>query len=232
MHQLAFDLGHRPALGRADFLIAPCNADAVAWIDRWPDWPAPALIIHGPASGGKSHLAAVWAARSDALRIPAEKLSTGDARTLFESAPHLVFDHLDPWIGDARAETALFHIYNLAKEHGRSLLVTMRTPPAQHDFALPDLASRLRAAPAAPIQAPDDTLLASLLVKLFADRQLQVNVDVIQYILPRMERSFAAAHDIVARADALALAEKRNIAVPLIRDILSRMADTQIQLPY
>jgi chromosomal replication initiation ATPase DnaA len=223
--QLAFDLGHRPALGRDDFLLAPSNADAVAWIDLWPAWPAPALILHGPAASGKSHLAAVWAARSGAMRVPAEKLAEGDARAVFESAPHIVFDHIDPWIGDATAETALFHIYNLAREHKRSLLLTMRTAPVRHSFALADLASRLRAAPAASIHAPDDTLLAALLVKLFADRQLQVTADAVQYILPRMERSFAAAHDIVARADALALAEKRNIAVPLLRDVLSRMAD-------
>ncbi len=222
--QLAFDLGHRPALGREDFLIAPCNRDAVAWIDLWPDWPAPALIIHGPAASGKSHLAAVWAARSGAVRVPCERLAAGDPRVLFDLGPHLVFDSIDPWIGDRAAETALFHLYNMAREHGHSLLLTMRSAPARHGFALADLASRLRAAPAAVIQAPDDTLLASLLVKLFGDRQLQPGEDVIHYILPRMERSFAAAHDIVARADRAALSEKRNISIPLVRDVLSRMA--------
>ena len=39
--QLPLDLGHRPALGREDFLVAPSNQGAVAWIDRWPDWPGP-----------------------------------------------------------------------------------------------------------------------------------------------------------------------------------------------
>ncbi len=62
--QLALDFGHRPALGREDFLVAPCNEDAVAWVDRWPDWPGPALVIHGPAGCGKTHLAQVWRRRS------------------------------------------------------------------------------------------------------------------------------------------------------------------------
>ena len=223
--QLAFDLGHRSASGREDFLLAPSNRDAVAWIDLWPDWPGPALVLHGPAASGKSHLAAVWAERSHAVYIPPETLPSGDARALFAAGPHLVFDHIDPWIGDIEAETTLFHIYNMAREQRRFLLVTMRTPPVLHRFALADLASRLRGSPAAAIQAPDDTLLAALLVKLFADRQLQVGEDVILYILPRMERSFSAAQDIVAHADALALSQKRNISVPLLRDVLSRMAD-------
>lgn len=219
--QLTFDLGHRAALGREDFLVAPCNQDAVAWIDLWPQWPAPLLILHGPAASGKSHLAAVWAARNGGVRIPPDRLATHDAHALSGFGPHLVIDHPDPWIGDLAAETTLFHLYNLMREDGRSLLMTMRTPPIRLDFALPDLASRLRAAPSVNIQPPDDALLAALLVKLFADRQLQTGQDVIQYIIPRIERSFAAVRDLVERADRLALAEKRNIAIPLIRQILS-----------
>ncbi|MEC7028278.1 MAG: DNA replication protein, partial [Pseudomonadota bacterium] len=72
----------------------------------------------------------------------------------------------------------------------------------------------------AAIHPPDDTLLAVLLVKLFADRQLQIGADVLNYILPRMERSFAAAYELVEAADKLALAEKRGISVPLVRRVL------------
>ncbi len=218
--QLALDLGHRSASGREDFLIAPSNADAVSWIDLWPAWPGPALILHGPAACGKSHLAAVWAESSGAARVLPESLTTRDARDLFAAGPHLVVDGLDPVIGDRAAETVLFHLYNMAREHGRGLLVTMRAAPVRQAFALPDLASRLRAAPAAAIQPPDDTLLAALLVKLFADRQLHVGEDVLHYILPRVERSFAAARDLVARADAKALAERRGISIPLLRTLL------------
>ena len=58
--QLAFDLPHRPASGRDDFLVTPSNAKAVALIDLWPNWPSNTLILLGPAGSGKSHLAAVW----------------------------------------------------------------------------------------------------------------------------------------------------------------------------
>lgn len=222
--QITFDLGHRTAHGRDDFLIAPCNRDAVAWVDRWPDWPAPALVLHGPAACGKTHLAAVWAEKNKAAFIGAPDLRDKDAARIAALAEHLVIDRFDPWCGDRVVETKLFHIYNIMKETGRSLLLTARMAPAQAGFVLPDLASRLRAAPAAGIAAPDDSLLAAILVKLFSDRQLQVGEDVISYILPRMERSFAAALDIVERADRLALAEKRNIAIPLLRQVMLQMA--------
>lgn len=219
--QIPFDLGHRTALGREDFLVAPCNQDAVGWVDRWPGWPATALVLYGPAASGKTHLAAVWKNQAESAWVEAAALGSQDANELAAQADHLVIDQLDPWIGDRAAETTLFHLYNLMKGRGTSLLITMRSAPGQIEFTIPDLASRLRAAPAVSIQPPDETLLAALLVKLFADRQLNVGADVIAYILPRMERSFAAARDIVAQADHLALAEKKPVTIPLVRQILS-----------
>ncbi|MDB5491538.1 MAG: Chromosomal replication initiator protein DnaA [Micavibrio sp.] len=218
--QIPLDLGHRIALGREDFLIAPCNQDAVGWIDRWPAWPAPALILQGPPASGKTHLGAVWKNTTDAAWVDAAVLSGADANDLCGSG-HVVVDHFDPWIGDRDAETTLFHLYNTMKDRGTTLLLTMRTAPGQIGFSLPDLSSRLRAAPVASIQAPDDTLLAALLVKLFADRQLQIATDVLTYVLPRMDRSFAAARDVVDRADRLALAEKKAVTVPLMRQVLA-----------
>lgn len=225
--QIAFDLGHRPAHGRQDFLVAPSNRDAVAWIDLWPDWPAPALVLHGPASCGKTHLAAVWAEKTDTAFVTSAQIAEGDADKIAQTARNLVLDHVDPWFSDRAAETTLFHLYNIMKEEGRSLLLTMRMAPVHVPFALPDLASRLRAAPAAAIHAPDDTLLAAILVKLFADRQLAVGQDVISYVVPRMERSFAAATDIVDRADKLALAEKKNIGVALMRQVMLQTAEPE-----
>ncbi len=218
--QLPLDLGHRPAQGREDFLVAPSNQDAVGWIDRWPAWPAPALVLYGPIASGKSHLAAVWGKRTGAAIIPTARLAESEADELAAAAKHLVIENVDLWLGDRAAETALFHLYNLMREERRSLLLTMTMAPPRIGFALPDLASRLRAAPAAAIQPPDDTLLAALLVKLFADRQLQIGHEVLAYVLPRMERSFAAAHELVKAADRLALSEKKPISVPLVRRVL------------
>lgn len=218
--QLPLDLGHRSALGREDFLIADSNQDAVSWIDLWPEWPAPALVLYGPAACGKTHMAAVWSAQTKAITIDPEELSTQSADILFARGQHFLIDPVDPWIGDRAAETTLFHLYNLAKENNRTLLLTMRVPPVRLSFAIPDLASRLRAAPGVAIHAPDEMLLGAVLVKMFADRQIQISEDVLNYILPRMERSFAAARDLVEKADRQALAEKRAISVPLIRQVL------------
>lgn len=218
--QLPLDLGHRPAHGREDFLIAPSNQNAVSWIDRWPEWPAPAVILYGPAACGKTHLSAVWKDRTGAAPVDMTAFTDQNADALSKLAEHLVLDHIDPWLGDRNAETILFHLYNILKEEGRTMLLTMRMPPSHAEFSIADLASRLRAAPVAQIEPPDDTLLAAVLVKLFSDRQLVIGQDILHYVLPRMERSFAAAYTLVEQADKLALAEKRGISIPLMRRVL------------
>ncbi|MCB1651397.1 MAG: DNA replication protein [Alphaproteobacteria bacterium] len=218
--QIPLDLAGRSALGREDFLIGRSNREAVEWIDRWPEWPAPLLVISGPAASGKSHLAAVWRDQNGARMVEPKMLESASAEEIFADGMPLVLDGLDLWIGSREAETTLFHLYNMFRESGGFFLATSRMAPAALEFALQDLASRFRAAPHAVIKSPDDTLLASVLIKLFSDRQLRVGNDVVNYILPRMERSFVAARDLVAKIDSLALAQKRAVSIPLAREAL------------
>jgi chromosomal replication initiation ATPase DnaA len=223
--QIPLDFEGRSALGREDYLLSPSNKDAVGWIDRWPEWPAPVLVLNGPAASGKTHLASVWRDKSGAQIVKPEMLLSQTAEEIAAAGQSIVIDGIDPWIGDKVAETSLFHIYNIFKEERRSFMLTMRMAPAHAVFAIPDLASRLRAAPLATIHAPDDILLGSVLIKLFNDRQLTVSNDIVRYILPRMDRSFAVARDIVANADKMALGQKRGISIPLLRDVLASMQD-------
>jgi len=217
MPQLSLDLGFRPALGRADFLVAPCHAAAVAWIDRWPDWPAPVVALWGPAASGKTHLLEVWRARSNAVVIAARTLTSAALPRLLGAAHAAVIDE-----AQSADEEALLHLYNVLAERQGHLLLAARDPPARWTIRLADLRSRLLAGPAVGVEAPDDALLGAVLVKLFADRQLRISEDLIAYLLPRIERSFAAAQAMVAALDQAALADQRAVTVRLARDILSR----------
>jgi chromosomal replication initiation ATPase DnaA len=217
MTQLGLDLGHRPALGRTDFLVAPSNAEAVAWLDRWPDWPAPALALWGPAGSGKSHLAHVFAARAGAALLEPASLATERVPSLLAGAPAAVVDD-----AERAAAEPLLHLYNLLAERQGHLLIVSRDPPARWPIALADLRSRLVAAPAVAVAAPDEALIGALLVKLFADRQLAVGEEVLAYLSLHLERSFAAVQRAVALLDAAALAEHRRITVPLARRVLAR----------
>lgn len=215
--QLPFDLGLRRGDGAEDFLVATANADAAAWIDRWPDWPASGLVLYGPAGSGKSHLAQVWRRRSGARAVDMQTLALAPPPELVDSAPALLIDPAGPGV----PERALLHVVNLIREQGRALLLVAREPPARWGMALPDLASRIAALPAIAIGVPDDDLLRAVMAKHFHDRQVSVAPEVLDYLLPRMERSLAAAQAIVAQLDRHALAERAAITVALARRVLS-----------
>ena len=216
--QLAFDLPVREALGREDFFVSGANALAVAALDRWRDWPGARLLLIGPHGAGKSHLARVWAGEAGARVTGARDLAGADLPGL--AAWPVVVEDVDAIAGDLAAETALFHLHNLAAEAGTPLLMTGTGRSARWPFALPDLASRVQAAPVATLEAMDDDLLGALLHKLFADRQLVVSPALITWLVRRIDRSFAEAQRIVAVMDARALAARRPITRQLAAEVL------------
>ena len=218
--QLPLDLQYRPALEREVFLVAPGNATAIGWIDRWPDWPAPALVLEGPRGSGKTHLASVWRARSGAWVVEGASLSPSQVPVLLSHAAAVgVVEG-----AEHAPDEPLLHLYNAVAERGGQLLLTAASAPAQWATALPDLRSRLRALPVASLAMPDDLLFKAVLTKLFADRRLNVGADVIDFLTIRLERSFEAAGDIVAALDRAAFAERRRITVPFVRAVLMAAA--------
>ncbi len=226
--QLILDLGHRPALGRADFLVVPENEVAVGWIDRWPDWPQAGLALYGPAGSGKTHLAQVWRAASGAVGVDAADLDAREPPELLRDAVACVFDAADALFdgsdGQDRAERRLLHLYNLLVQRGGQLLITGRPAPARWPVALADLRSRLAALPAVGLGAPGDVLIEAVLVKLFADRQVRVDPPVIRYLLTRMERSLGAARSLVEALDRASLQARRQVSVSLARRVLDDLA--------
>lgn len=197
-------------------MVGASNAAAVDLIDQWPQWPAPAVIVCGPAQSGKSHLASVWRGRSKAVRIDAADLDDRAIAMSLEARAAVVED-IDRGIA---SERILFHLLNLVREHGTSLLLTSRLAPGDLAPALPDLRSRLRALPVARIAPPDDGLLQAVLVKLFSDRQLQLEPHVVAYIVRHMERSMASAVAIAGALDTMALAARRRVTRALAADVL------------
>ena len=220
--QLTLDLGHRPASGREDFLVAPGNKSAVTHIDLWPEWTGHALAIFGPPGCGKSHLAHVFATRSGAKVIEASDITTSSGSVLVEQNASLVIESGE-LVTDPRA---LLHLFNAMKEKDGYLLFISRDPPSRWKVALPDLKSRLTAIHALRIEVPDDAMIEAVLIKLFSDRQLKVTPEVISYMVQRMDRAFASARRIVNLADLESLAGQRPISVPLIKRILNVPADS------
>lgn len=218
--QLPLDLALEPGFTAEDFFISGSNEHAYQMIERWPDWSNSALILIGPPGSGKSHLGAIWAAKAGATTIAAASLAGREPAALV-AAGALLIEDLEA-IGPGQAQ--LFHLVNLALPRRLPLVMTARRPPGPENFDLPDLLSRLRLAPSVSIGAPDDALMRMVLVKLLMDRQLVVDVRLVDYAALRLDYSLEAARSFVEKLDREALARKSRVTRQIAAEVLSAMA--------
>ena len=221
--QLAFDLPHRAALGAEDFLVSDCNLAAVKLIDAWPEWQDQVQLLTGPVASGKTHLVRVWQGRSSAQALDPAHLGIalldslpGGTAIVVEDADRVGYD-----------EKTLFHLINLAREKRLFVLITARSSPNRWGTALPDLASRLNALPVTEIGIPDEVLLRTVMLKHFADRQLDIDPKVLEFLALRIERSLEAAAAAVEAVDRAALASGRKISRQLVTEALQGSPSTE-----
>lgn len=214
--QLALPFPHAPAHAPADFLRAPCNEAALAWLARPTDWPDGRLIVWGEAGSGKTHLLHLWAADTGAALSSGAGLDW--AATLEGRGPIGIDD------ADAAPDAALLHLINAAAEQHRSLVLASRHNASSWPVALPDLSSRLRAAAQVELRAPADDLLSPLFARLLADRQLAVPRPVQEWLLRRLPRSPAALSDAAGRLDRALLASGGRFSRSLVAAIVEQVS--------
>lgn len=221
--QLTLDLPHRAALGAEDFLVSDCNLAAVKLIDAWPEWQEPVQLLTGPAASGKTHLVRVWQERSGAEALDPAHLGIA----LIDRLPSGAAIAVEDADRGGYDEKTLFHLLNLAREKTLYVLLTARSRPNRWETALPDLASRLSAVPATEIGAPDEALLRTVMLKHFADRQLDIDPKVLAFLALRVDRSLEAAARAVEAVDRAALASGRKITRQLVAEALQGTASAE-----
>lgn len=221
--QLAFDLPCRSAQGREDFFVAPANALALATLDAPETWPQRKMLVIAPEGAGKSHLAQIWADERSAVIVDAAALNAENAPG-HAAAGAVVVEDADRIGGLGAAEAGLFHLHNLLQAEGGLLLLSARSAPRDWNLTLPDLRSRMEATPNVRITPPDDALLAAVLVKLFADRQLVISAMLVPWLVTRMDRSLATARRVVAALDARALQKGSAVTRALASEVLDSLA--------
>ena len=212
--QLRLPLTREAPHGATAFVRSASNAYAVDALAAWPDSAGQVMAICGPAGGGKSHLAAVWAERVGAIPLNGAEATLADPREL-EGRPVL----LD--IAQDADDVTLFHLINLAQQDGGALLMVSRPSPRRWQVGVPDLRSRLDAVRVIAMEAPDDPVLSAILSARFAERSITPGDGLIDYLVMRIDRSAAAAATVVERLDA----EHRPVNRALAREVLGANED-------
>ncbi len=223
--QLPFEFGHSTGYSRDELVVSEANREAVKLVDSWPDWPTTVVVLAGPAGSGKTHLASIWKGASQALELRPGRIA--EHLTDAAQARTVLIDDAD--VG-ALDENGLFHLINAVGAAGGHVLLTARRFPAAWGVGLPDLASRLKAAATVELREPDDLLLSAVITKLFADRQVEVEPHVVQYLVRRIERSLSTAIRVVDRLDKAAMESKSRITRGMAAETIGAIDEGQGEL--
>lgn len=221
--QLPLNLAQAPSYSLSDYIVTEANQDAYRYLTRIgvdPDsWPSHFCALVGPVSSGKTHLVQGWAKETGAQVLEPDFEITSIRPGHLHYIEDIESSEVDGEM--LYSDEQLFHLFNWSKEVGAFVLVTAQFPPSQWSRTLPDLKSRLALAPVFLLNRPDDDLMRFVMAKLFSDKQLDVNSKVMDYLLPRLERSLDQLVDVVNQLDGAALASKKRITVPLVRGVLA-----------
>ncbi len=220
MQQLVLPLVSSSNYSRSSWVVGDCNAEALGWIDAWPNWQhgTKFLCLYGAAGAGKSHLAYIWAERAKALFVDISLIDLPSPYDLIGEGRAIVLDEVEPLAG--LHPEWLFHFYNCAKEKQSYILMIGNNPPTQWQTDLADLKSRLSTVSSVEVGQPDEALLGAVFQKQLDERGLRASDGTIEYLLKRVDRSFEALNFWVRKLDRYAAITHRTVTIPLIKELL------------
>ncbi len=168
------------------------------------------FFLCGPKKSGKSYLSQIWLKKNNAIEFK------NNFEVLLDSKKNILIDDFLLF-----NEENIFHIVNNSILNNSKILITSNKKIHEIKFKYKDLSSRLKTFLFLEIKQPNDEMLLTILTKLLIDKQFIINSkDIFEYILKRVERSYQGINEMVDKLDSLSLEKKRQLTIPLIKEIL------------
>ena len=212
--QQSLPLEFRSSYKRHDFIVGESNKYAVDWIDKFPFWKESGLIIIGPKSSGKSHLARVLKFRSDCIIKQAKDINMESFNVI--KPQNLIIEDIEK----VTNHKFFLHVINVLNENNLKVILTCRKSLKYLEIDLLDLKSRLLVFPQTNILLPTDDVLLGIILKLAKDKGLKINELVSNYIISHIERSYQSANTMIKQLDKISMQRKKNITIPLVKEVL------------
>ena len=211
MRQKTFDYNISPQLNLKNYYVSDANREAYEYVINENEF-VKYSIIHGPVKSGKTHLGLIWQKKNNAIIY-----SENNFQKVINDKKNIFIDNFFEKIN----EEYLFYIINHCYNNNLKILLCTDKFISNYKFQLKDLSSRLKSFNFIEIKQPDDELIVNLIIKLLFDRQIIIhNPDIVNYILNRIDRTFESINFFVQRIDKLSLEKKRQLTIPLIKELL------------
>jgi len=215
MSQLTFKFPFKTSYYESDFYVSSNNFDAYKLIESWPEWPDKKINIYGPTGCGKTHLANILKKKMNSSIIKYNELKKKNLSELIKT-DCLIIDNYNNDID----EKLLYSILNQVIQFNKFIVINSQIPLKKINVKLNDLKSRLDSFIDLGIDLPTDDLLRVIITKAFSDKQIKVNIKLLEYIIKNIDRSYDKIFKFIKRVDNESLKLGKPINMILIKKIL------------
>jgi chromosomal replication initiation ATPase DnaA len=217
MSQLIFKFPFKTTYYENDFYVSSNNFTAYKLIENCPNWLDSNINIFGEKGCGKTHLANILKKKINSILIKPNELNES-ILTKFKNIKCLIIDDYDNDI----EEKLLYTILNFTKQSNKYIVINSLQPIKKNLISLKDLKSRFDSFLDVGIDLPTDDLIRVILVKSLSDKQINVDIKLLEYILKNIERSYAKIFQFIKDIDIESLSTGKSININLIKKVLNK----------
>tara|TARA_A100001011_G_C14280033_1_gene831168 strand:+ start:883 stop:1536 length:654 start_codon:yes stop_codon:yes gene_type:complete len=217
MNQLIFKFPFKTNYFEEDFYVAANNFNAYKLIESWPNWPGKNINIFGPSGCGKTHLANIFKKRIDSFMLKAADIDN-QILTKLKLKNFIIIDDYDNNID----EKLFYSILNQSFQINQYIIISSNRPIKKLNIKLNDLKSRLESFIDIGIDLPTDDLIRVILTKTFSDKQINIEIKLLEYILKNIDRSYEEVFKFIDKIDSFSLSTGKSINMNLIKKVLNK----------
>ena len=217
MSQLTFKFPFKTTYNEKDFYVSSSNFNVYKLIESCPNWPSKTINIFGPHGCGKTHLGNILLKKIKILLVDAKDFNANILNSL-ETKDCLLIDDYSNNID----EHFLYTTLNQISQTNKSIVINSVEPIKSMPVKLKDLKSRLDSFTSLGINLPTDDLLRVIITKSFSDKQIEVNIKLLEYILKNIDRSYEKIFQFIKDIDMASLTTGKSININLIKKVLNK----------
>jgi len=216
MNQLTFKFPFKTSYFEKDFYVSSNNFLAYRLVESWPKWTSNYINIYGPRGCGKTHLGNILKKKIDSIIIESKNFNEKKLDVL-KTKKCLIVDNYNNDID----EKLLYTTINLIDQTNKFIVINSTIPIKKMIINLKDLKSRIDSFTSLGIDLPSDELLRVIITKSFSDKQIEINVKLLEYIIKNIDRSYEKVFKFIRDIDKASLSSGKSININLIKKVLN-----------
>lgn len=228
MKQLGFNFLDEDNYNINNFIVFDSNIEAYYFLNKNKEdeniLDNQLIFLSGERKCGKTHLGCIWKQKHNAKTLNYNELFLLKMENFIVKVSGYIekFDYylLDDLANDFDEEK-LFYLLNAILNNNSAILVISQQNIFKKKIRLKDLKSRINGAVNLKIKRLLKSVKTMLLVKLFSDRQISVNGEVLKYLTKKLPNDYWSVCDFVSRVEGIMMESGNRLTIGFVKELFN-----------